>query len=340
MPRQIERLTHAVPRAGPGARAIAVYAEALSAERGRPDIQRAARERGEEGVACVDDAARAAVLFCRLWTRYRVESARVAARGLLRFLAWMQDEDGRFVNFILSWTGEQNRDGVTSYPGGPQWQARAIHALAWGAAVFADEPEWDARFRRGAGRVSGDLPYLDVRAVCVLAALKHWQATGCAASAERASAWSDTIAGQRDGAGRLENAAGVRPIHLWGHLQEAALVETGAALGRPDLVDCARGSAESLLLPAVEAIRGRDQVLPFDVSCVVAGLAAVGRATGDARYAEAAGRARSWFLGRNSAGRPVYDEALSLVYDGIDAGRMSRNSGAESNIEGALAFLD
>jgi hypothetical protein len=216
-----------------------------------------------------------------------------------------------------------------------------LHALAWGAATFADEPEWDARFRRAVGWVSGDLPYLDVRAVCVLAALKHWQATGDAASADRASAWSDEIAAQRDRDGRLLNASGVRSIHLWGHLQEAALATAGAALGRPELVDRARASAEALLLPALEEERiSAGSVLPFDMSCVVAGLAAVARATGEGRYAEAAERARAWFLGRNSAGRPVYNQALSLFYDGIDAGRVSRNSGAESNIEGALAFLD
>jgi hypothetical protein len=29
-----------------------------------------------------------------------------------------------------------------------------------------------------------------------------------------------------------------------------------------------------------------------------------------------------------------------MVYDGIDHGQVSRNSGAESNIEGALALLN
>ena len=80
-------------------------------------------------------------------------------------------------------------------------------------------------------------------------------------------------------------------------------------------------------------------MLPFDVSCVVAGLAAVGRATRDPRYADGARNAREWFFGRNAAGQPVYDRRRGVVYDGIDDGRLSRNSGAESNIEGALALL-
>jgi hypothetical protein len=135
------------------------------------------------------------------------------------------------------------------------------------------------------------------------------------------------------------NAAGVQPVHLWGHLQEAALAETGLALGQADLVECARASAEVLLLPAANGGFDFARVLPFDVSCTVAGLAAVARATNDDRYAEAAAHGRQWFHGRNTAGRPVYDRTHRRVYDGIDQGQVSRNSGAESNIEGALALL-
>ena len=35
----------------------------------------------------------------------------------------------------------------------------------------------------------------------------------------------------------------------------------------------------------------------------------------------------------------MYDRRRGLVYDGVDEGRVSRNSGAESNIEGALVLL-
>lgn len=285
----------------------------------------------------MDDAARAVVLYCAAWRRWGLSSDQAAAQGLLRFLAYMQEDDGRFVNFILDWQGRRNRTGSTSIPGGPQWQARALRSLAFGVATFGGG-EWDERFNRGLRWVEEFIPYLDVRALCVLAVLEHWQATGSPSSAERALAWSAEIAGQRSGDSLL-NAAGVEPIHLWGHLQEAALAEAGHALGRPDLVERARASAESLLIPAVEECLTAECVLPFDVSCAVSGLTAVARATGDARYADTAARARSWFFGRNAAGQPVYDRQRGLIYDGIDEGRVSRNSGAEANIEGALALL-
>lgn len=326
-----------MPLAGPSAQAIAVYAQPSSGEPGIPDLLCPASDQGVEGVACVDDAARAIVLYCERWARNHDSSAQAGASDLLRFLAYMQDEDGRFANFILDWTGQKNLTGSTSFPGGPQWQARALHALACGVATFRGD-EWDERFNRGLRWVDGAMPYMDIRAVCVLAALKHWQATGSALSAERSLAWASEIAGARDG-DRLLNAAGVQSIHLWGHLQETALAEAGRLLCLPDLVETARASADTLLLPAVNLLGTSAYVLPFEVSCIVSGLTAVARASGDKKYTAAAARARSWFTGRNAAGKPVYERRRGLVYDGIDEGRVSRNSGAESNIEGALALL-
>ena len=335
--RQLQQLTRPVAMAGPRAAAIAVYAEPLGAERDALFEHRPAREQGVEGVACVDDAARAIVLYCRIWRRHRIRSAREAAYDLLRWLGYMQDGDGKFGNFIIDWSGHRNRDGATSQAGGAAWQARALHALAYGVGTFGGE-EWDARFGRALRWIDDSPPYFDVQAVCILAALEHWRATGASDSAERALAWSRNIAAHSSASGLL-NAAGVSEIHLWGHLQEAALAETGDALGHSELVECARVSAEALLIPVVE--RGFDfpRVLPFDVSCTIGGLDAVAHATSDLRYASAAARGRDWFHGRNTAGQPVYDARRDLVYDGIDGGQVSRNSGAESNIEGALALL-
>jgi hypothetical protein len=285
----------------------------------------------------VDDAARAVVYYCALWRQRGRPADYAAAFSLLRFVAYMQDGDGRFVNFILDWSGRRNRAGRTSHAGGPAWQARAVHALACGVGVFGGD-EWEERFSRALPWLDTATPYLDVRAVSVLAALEHWRTTGASASGDRAVAWSREIAAHSSG-DKLLNQAGVQPIHLWGHLQEIALADTGRALGQADLVECARASAESLLLPAVDSSFDFAQVLPFDVSCTVAGLSAVARATADERYAGAAERGRQWFHGRNTARRPVYDARRGLVYDGIDNGQVSRNSGAESNIEGGLALL-
>ncbi len=150
-----------------------------------------------------------------------------------------------------------------------------MHALACAVATFGGD-EWDERFRRGLPWIDAEFPYLDVRAVCVLAALEHWRGTRDSASADRAIGWSREIADHAI-EDILPDAAGIQPIHLWGHLQEAALADTGRALSQPDLVERARASAESVLLPAVDTGFNFARVLPFDVSCAVAGLLVEGQ---------------------------------------------------------------
>ena len=90
-----------------------------------------ARESGIEGVACLDDAARALVLWSDLWSRTKLPVARAWIDGLLAFCRWMQQDDGRFVNFVLDWSGVRNVDGITSRADGSSfWQARGARAMA------------------------------------------------------------------------------------------------------------------------------------------------------------------------------------------------------------------
>lgn len=323
-----------MPAFGNGAIAIAVYAH--PSETGTNE--RAAAEQGFEGVACVDDAARAAMVYIRLWQRHGLPWARDAALGLLAFVRAMQTDDGTFVNFISDWDGRQNLTSTTSRPGDGPWVARAMHALAAGAGAFSDAGCKES-FDRGLLWLKRPTPYLDLKAVSVLAAVEYWHATGSDEVSGCALAWASEI-GDAARDGLLPDQIGQSRIHLWGHLQETALAEAGIAFGRPDLIEAARRSTEAALIPPVEQQFPGPRVLPFDVSCVVSGLDAVAAATGEPRYKRLAGRARAWFDGQNTAGAAIYDRAGGLVFDGIDDGRVSQNSGAESNIEGALALLD
>ncbi len=334
MIRQLQRLTRPVPALGNGVLAIAVYSQPTHA-----GMQHwAAAEQGFEGVACVDDAARAAILYAMLWERHRLPWARDAAMGLLAFVRAMQTAGGTFANFILDWDGRKNLATNTSRPGDGPWVARAMHALACGVSAFGDA-DCAESFEKGLPWLDRATPYLDVRAVCVLASVEYWRATGADDVAARGLAWATEIADAAQN-NVLLNEVGSAQIHLWGHLQEAALADAGMAFGRTDLVEAARRSAEAVLIPAVEQHFPGPRVLPFDVSCVVRGIDAVAAATRDSRYERMASLARAWFDGRNTASAPVYDRTAGLVFDGIDDGRVSQNSGAEANIEGALALLD
>ena len=292
-----------------------------------------ARESGVEGVACVDDVARAVVLWSDLWDRTHLPVARAWVDGLLEFCRWMQLDDGRFVNFVLDWNGVRNTDGITSRPDGASfWQARGARGMAKVWRVLGDERA-RADYQRARASFDDRPVGSDARAVQVLAAM---DADDAPADIGR---WCDDIASQRRGDVLIDGHDAMEP-HLWGHIQEGVLAMAGTALRRPELIEIARRSADAYLVPLIE--RGFDLpvVQPYGAASAAFALSRLAEATGEARYAAAARDARAWFDGRNPAGRAVYDREAGRVADGVDGADINPHSGAESNVVGAQTFLD
>ncbi len=90
----------------------------------------------DEGMACVDDAARAAVVFLRHAEIFADTASIVRARSLLNFIRGMQAESGLFYNFIFP-DGRINREGPTSRATLGWWTARAVWALGRGVQFFS-----------------------------------------------------------------------------------------------------------------------------------------------------------------------------------------------------------
>jgi len=329
--RQLARLTRPVTAAGSAAVALAVYA-------GADDTPITARESGVEGVACVDDAARAIVLLCALWEATELPWIRTWCDGLLDFLAWMQDADGRWLNFVTDWDGTRNRNGASSFAGGAFWQARALHAAARAAIVLGDARAL-AMLDRGLIWMREPAPP-DVRALHVMAAVDLLRAGRIPRLRDHLTGWIDQmLACTRDG--MLMNAPGDtgRP-HLWGHVQEAALADAGALLGRDDVVVIAQRSAELVFRDVITTGFDLPRVQPYDVASAIQVMDRLHAVTGSVEYADLAASARRWFDGRNPAARAVYDAGRGRVADGIDEGRLNANSGAEANVVAAQALLD
>lgn len=330
MLRQLARLTRRVPAAGERALALSVYAN-------DEDLSLAARDQGFEGVACVDDVARAIVLLLDLYRDIGEPRLREWAVGLLDFVLYMQREDGRFHNFIRSWDGAINTDGPTSYAGGTFWQARAVRALAKAHLVLRDE-RVALPLARGFAFASEHPAPPDVRAIQILAALDLTRAGLTPVVRETLERWSDEIAECRHGDVLLNNPDEQTP-HLWGHVHEGVLAEAAQFLDRPDLLELARQSAHALLVPQIERAFPDRTVQPYGVAATTYSMDRLYQATGESAYARLRDHARAWFDGRNSAQRPVYDREAGRVHDGIDDGRINPHSGAESNIVGAQALF-
>ncbi|MFQ5706498.1 MAG: hypothetical protein ACE5HO_03565 [bacterium] len=93
---------------------------------------------GDEGIACVDDAARAAVVYLRHFELSADSTSLLRARKLLDFCRHMQAEDGQFYNFIFA-DHSINRTGRTSHKSFGWWAARAVWALGEGFRVFRNQ---------------------------------------------------------------------------------------------------------------------------------------------------------------------------------------------------------
>jgi hypothetical protein len=332
MLRQLARLTVPVESARGSACAIAVYADA--ADRTFP-----AADSGFEGVACVDDAARALILCSDVWAATDLPRMREWALGLLDFLLYMQLEDGRFVNFISDWSGRRNEAGVTSFPGGGFWHARGVRALARATVTFGDERA-RAALARGLEHIRnarGVPP--DIRSIHVLMAMELLRAGEFPELSSALPEWCDEIAAcSREGV-LFDNPDELAP-HLWGHQQEGVLADAGAFLGRDDLIAVARKSALIYLAPLIDSGFDLPTVQPYGVASAVYSVERLREVTGDPRFDDLWRMARAWFDGRNPARSAVYDREEGRVYDGIDDGVLNVHSGAESNVVGGQALID
>jgi len=330
---QLAKLTRPVPAAGPNALAIAVYSDSEGETV-------AARETGDEGVACVDDAARAFVLLSNLWAATGNERLRSWADGLLDFVLWMHDGDGRWVNFIRDWDGSRNLKGPTSLPGSNFWQARAANAMVT-ATLQHDSDRARPVLALALALAAESSPPADVRSLHAQAGVEVLRKEPDSWLASQVAGWCDELVACSSN-GVLMNSPDERGRpHLWAHVQEAALADASVVLQRPELLAVARRSAALLFDHVIESGFDLPHVQPYDVQSAVQVMDRLEAATGDDRYRSLGRKARAWFSGRNSARTAVYQlDRGGRVADGIDNGVLNGHSGAEANICAGLALFD
>jgi multiple sugar transport system substrate-binding protein len=348
---------------GRAARAVALYAEAPEYRpTGSP-----ARD-GYEGIASVDDAARAAVVYLRAYETTGDSRARAEAYGLLAFVAAMEQGDGEFVNFVDA-SGRPNRTAPSSRKSMSYWAARSVWAL--GEAVRVLGPSDSARLAElrpvlaralarldrdaSAGRLLGGSATATSEALLGLLALQRAEPTPAIATlAGRTAALLVPLAS--GGAEAAPWGAHLdRPDaawHAWGARSVEALAAAAVVLRRPALATAARREADALWgrfllagrIPSSVAPDGSATWYPqiaYGVGPIVEGYLALADATGERRYAVFAGLAAAWFVGANAPGVAMYDARTGRTFDGIDGSAsrpVNRNAGAESTIEALLAL--
>ncbi len=361
-----DHLRHLTLHATVNAKAVRVIALYANSPGYRPSGS--PQRDGLEGIASVDDAARAAVLYLRAFEETGDAHARDAARGLLQFVASMEQGDGEFLNFIDT-AGHPNRIAPSSRKSMSYWAARSVWALGEAHRVFARAyPEGladlSAPLARAVARMTRDIDAgtlvggsATATAEALLGVLALQRAEPTPAHAGLASRTAMLLVPLAAGnattaswAARVDSPASA--WHAWGTRSVSALASASVVLGRPEFLAAAKHEADALWsrfllagqIPSEIAPDGSARWFPqiaYGIGPIAEGFLAIADATNDRRYAVMAGLTAAWLLGANPAGVMMYDEKTGRTFDGIDgpsATQVNRNSGAESTIESLLAL--
>ena len=364
----LDHLGQDIQYGGGRCRIIHIYAEA-------PDYAWVADD--DEGVAAVDDAARAAIVYLRHFQTTGEADSQGKAEALLRFIMYMQSDDGLFYNFVWDDTLRINTAHVNSRADEfGWWAARGVWALGMGACVLKDANP--AFARTCVRRIRLTLPHLrrmqarygqttqqDGRT------LPRWLVHETAADATSAllmglvalnrtypdpevrtliERFAEGIAMMQYGTMNEfpygAHASWDEGWHGWGNAQTQALSEAGITASAKREVEhfysrlLVNGWLHSLPLSKPAEARQFEQIASA-VRCVAVGLIRLFEATGDVRYAQMAGLAASWFTGNNVAGVAMYEPKTGRGFDGISSpSNVNRNAGAESTIEALFTILE
>jgi hypothetical protein len=226
----------------------------------------------DEGIACVDDAARAAVVYLRHFELTKDTNSLQRAKNLLRFVMKMETDDGEFYNFIYK-DRTINKTGQTSNKSFGWWGSRGVWCMSLGYRILKDrDREFAAILREHIQRTFPHIDSLmlkynqtsdnkgyaipqwlmyesgaDVTSELLLGLAEYYQATRDA----RVKAF---ILKQADGLMLMQNGDVKTPPfglhrswqtmwHMWGNGQTQALASAGKMLKNKKMVQSAEREA-------------------------------------------------------------------------------------------------
>jgi hypothetical protein len=305
---------------------------------------------------CLDDNARALMLMVLLEEAGGVDRRTVRALAS-RYLAFVnhafQPDSGRFRNFLTydrRWGEHQGSDDS---------HGRALWAL--GTVVgHAGDP--------GRRSLSGDLFHAALPAVNELSSPRAWAYallgidkylhafggdTGVQTIREQLTA---RLMGLHQRASAPDWPWFEAHVTYCNARLPQALLISGAAMGRPDMVEVGTRALEWLgalqhtpdgyFAPVGTngfyqrgTASARFDQQPVEACGMVSACLDAHRITGDAHWGGYARSAFAWFLGQNHVQLPLYDAATGGCRDGLHADRVNENQGAESTLSFLLALL-
>jgi len=344
----LEHLTQTVHLNGQPCDIIHIYSE-------YPDYQWV--DAAEEGIACVDDVARAAVVYLRYFELTGADSLLAKAKRLLNFVLYMQAADGEFYNFIDS-TFQINKTYRTSEKSFNFWAARGYWALGMGYLIFKTrDQDYAAKLKEAFLRckipLKKNLVFYqkfteidgrsyplwlvnqygsDATATLLLGINEFLKSEQEAELVQYAIQLAEGIIEMQVEEGNVFPGAFLswqNLWHAWGNAQTQALASLGKTLNQPQYIQAAQKEADRFYAHSLahgmmrEWQLGRENEaeqfpqIAYDIRCLSLGLLRLSDANGDVKYAKQAGLAASWLIGNNAANALMYDFQTGRCFDGI-----------------------
>lgn len=332
----------------------------------------------DEGIACVDDVARAAVVYLNHYEQTKNKASLEKAKKALNFVMYMQADDGEFYNFIFD-DYSINTDGPTSKKSFDWWAARAMWSIGQGYKVFSETDPAYAKELKGSFLLANQAlqkkvnekyeEYNTVNGYKIPAWIGGFDAMSNAllGLSEYYEVQKDPLV--RDsmlklGKGLSEYQFGSytkypfgahldwdgSPTlwHAWGSGQSMALAKAGNLLNKEEWIESAQQEADQLfthilvtgMIKEMAPTPTKDEQIAYGVNMLTQAFTELYHATNEKKYAQYAGIAASWYTGNNDANFQMYDPETGRGYDGLNGvtGKVNMNSGAESTIEALMSI--
>lgn len=284
-----------------------------------------------EGIACVDDSARAVVFALEIYESFGHVEALEQAKKWLTFLEYMQDEDGLITNFIYDAKGQRNFNVSTSITGGAWWSARAKWAWAKAYKATKEKKYLDLYFKT---KITEDYQN-DVASILLLAGLEIFE------KEEKAylNSLLERITSCRSQKGYFLHAKDA-PLHMWGYHELEAVAKAANFLGnKKELLNLCETTVDTLASDIINngfyfeyETRDKKEINPYCVSPFVRGIYELYKSDKKEKYKKLLQKCFNWFT-------KMYDTTTGACFDWIQGDKISTDCGAESSIEAGFSYI-
>lgn len=322
-----------------------------------------------EGIACIDDAARAGEAYLKLYQLTGRKHFLSKVRSIVNFVLYLQSPNGYFWNFIYK-DGSINKLGITSRAEPNWWSYRAFLFLQL-ARVFLDSTG-RGRIDRASERFMfsfekdqreiAEKKYFDQYATVILGLLESYKRKKSKKIGASIEFFSNILLKNQLPVTSSLPGAFLSAHNLWhayGNEQASALISAGFILGQSKYIDAGIKEIDHFyryLLSnsyyssvffhtansAFVSVREQNKFpqIAYGIRPMIQASLKAYEVTNNRTYAELAVDISRWFSSKNIANQKMYVAATGICFDGIDAeDRVNANSGAESTIEALLSFL-